>query len=430
MAGNSYGRNFRITTFGESHGHALGVIVDGCPAGLHIDTQYIQKQLNKRRPGLKPFETPRHEKDTVEIVSGIFEGKTLGTPITMIVRNNDHNSNDYKHLKNTFRTGHADYTYHLKYNHRDHRGGGRSSARETIGRVAGGAIALKILAQHGVSICGYVVAVGEARATIDPTKGAHMVDFDFVHSDQNTIKAPLPHNYNAMITALEQACQNGHSIGGVVEVSIAGLEGGVGEPVFRKLNSQLAGAIMSIPAVTGVEFGLGFQFGHMTSSDVDTLISKANNTGKANKTGDNPPSPPSIYGGIQGGISNGETITLRYSIKAPSSLLKENATLSNASTDASTTDANTTDANTTDANTTDANTMDANTNVEIGGRHDCFVGSRSIVIAESMVALSVLDLLMEYHGYKHHGYKHHGYKHHGREHHGREHHGREHHTDR
>ncbi len=391
MAGNSYGRNFRITTFGESHGHALGVIVDGCPAGLHIDTQYIQKQLNKRRPGIKPFETPRHEKDAVEIVSGIFEGKTLGTPITMIIRNNDHNSNDYKHLKNTFRTGHADYTYQLKYNHRDHRGGGRASARETIGRVAGGAVALKILAQHGVSICGYVVGVGEACATIDPTEGAHLVDFDFVHSDQNTIKAPRPHDYNTMMAALEHACQNGHSIGGVVEVSISGLKGGVGEPVFRKLNSQLAGAIMSIPAVTGIEFGLGFQFGYMTSKDVDTLISKGNNTRN------NPPSPPNIYGGIQGGISNGGTIILRYSIKAPSSLLKENATLSNASTMG----ANTTNASTSNANTTDANTTGANTNVGIGGRHDCFVGSRSIVIAESMIALSVLDLLMEHYGCQH-----------------------------
>lgn len=288
MAGNSFGTLFKITSFGESHGKALGVVVDGCPAGLEICEEDIQKELNRRRPGQSYLSSPRKEQDRVEILSGIFEGKTLGTPIAMLVFNKDARSEDYEALKNIHRPGHADFTYEAKYGHRDWRGGGRASARETLARVAAGAIAKKLLKQKGIELTAYVAEIGGI--------GIEMVDESIIET--NALRCPDVDAAKKMQAAIEAARQEGDSLGGVIELVAKGVPAGLGEPVFDKLSAELAKALMSIPAARGFELGRGF--------DEARLPGSQNNH----------------EGGVMGGISNGEPIRVRLALKAPSSITK------------------------------------------------------------------------------------------------------------
>lgn len=344
MSGNSFGKIFKIMTFGESHGKALGVVVDGCPAGLEICEQDIQKELDRRRPGQSEITTPRDEKDIVEILSGIFEGKTTGTPIGMVVYNNNQISKDYDGVKNLFRPGHADYTYHMKYGFRDYRGGGRSSSRETIGRVCAGAIAKKLLQKMNISILGHVIQVGTVKAK--------KFDFDFV--EKNPVRCADSEVSEKMFQLILETKNRGDSVGGVVEIIIKGAPVGLGEPVFDRLNAGLAKAIMSIPAVKGIEFGVGFKVAEMFGSENNDEIS-----------------PYGFYsnnaGGTLGGISTGQDIIFRFAVKPASSILIPKRTID------------------VFGNETEAVTK---------GRHDPCVAPRVVPIAEAMAALVFVDFLL------------------------------------
>jgi chorismate synthase len=249
MAGNSLGRIFRITTWGESHGPAIGVVIDGCPAGLEISVEDIQYELDRRRPGQSAITTQRKEPDNVEILSGTFEGKTLGTPISLLIKNLDVISKSYEDIKDTYRPGHADYTYDIKYGIRDYRGGGRSSARETAGRVAAAAIGKKILWLQGIKTRGYVKQVGNIVA--------ESIDFDEI--ENNSVRCPDPQKAKEMINLIEEVRREGDSIGGIVEVVSTGVPPGLGDPVFNKIDADLAQALMSIGGIRGFEVGMGFE---------------------------------------------------------------------------------------------------------------------------------------------------------------------------
>ncbi len=344
MYSNSYGECFRITTFGESHGVALGVIVDGCPAGLELNEDDIQQELDKRKPGQSKVSTLRKEDDKVEILSGTFEGKTTGTPIAMIVKNTSQKSSDYNDIKDLFRPGHADYTYFKKFGIRDYRGGGRASARETIGRVAAGAIAKKILALKNIEVFGYVLQIGNIKAS--------KFDKDFI--ENNPIRTADKDVYPLMEEVILEARKSGDSVGGIIEVVVKNMDIGIGEPVFDRLNARLAYAIMSIPAVKGIEFGAGFNVANMKGSENNDEITPSgflsNNAG-----------------GTLGGISSGQDIILRFAIKPTSSILISKKTI------------------------------DKNGNPQeiiTKGRHDPCVAPRGVVVAESMVALTIIDMMM------------------------------------
>ncbi|HUI70254.1 MAG TPA: chorismate synthase, partial [Spirochaetia bacterium] len=256
MPGSSFGRLFSVTTFGESHGPAIGVIVDGVPAGMPLQAEDIQRELNRRRPGQSAITTPRAEKDRVEILSGVFEGCTMGTPISLLIRNEEKKSSDYEPLKDVFRPGHADYTYRAKFGMRDWRGGGRSSGRETATRVAAGAIAKKVLAARGISILGYALEIAGVRATrVDPSE-----------IEKNPVRSPDSTAAELMVKAIEEAKGAGDSVGGIAEVVVSGCPAGLGDPVFDKLEALLAHALMSIGAVRGVEVGAGFAVSRMRGS--------------------------------------------------------------------------------------------------------------------------------------------------------------------
>ena len=288
MPGNTFGQLFRITTFGESHGPAVGVVIDGCPAGLVITREEIQMELDKRRPGQSKLTTQRQEEDRVEILSGVFENKTLGTPIALLVRNQDAQSESYESIKDKYRPGHADYVYDVKYGFRDWRGGGRASARETLARVAAGAIAKKLLSQIGVKIVGEVAQVGNV-------------------ADQNEFAREI-----------ENARANGDSVGGIVKVTIKNVPVGLGEPVFDKLSADLAKAMVSIPAVKGFEIGDGFSCVEKFGSENNDELEIRNNQIRT-KT--------NHAGGIVGGISNGEDIMMRVAFKPTSSIAKTQRTV-------------------------------------------------------------------------------------------------------
>ncbi|MCD4730932.1 MAG: chorismate synthase, partial [Bacteroidales bacterium] len=293
MPGNSIGHIFRLNTFGESHGPAIGGIIDGCPAGLQIDYSFIQNELNRRRPGQSSITTQRKEEDKVKFLSGIFEDKTTGTPIAFIIYNKDQNPSDYDHLKNTYRPSHADYTYEKKYGIRDHRGGGRASARETATRVVGGAIAKLILNQAGINITGFVSQVGDIISDID----SNILDIKEIES--SPVRCPDPEESKKMIALIDKLKKEGDTIGGTITCVVTGVPVGLGEPVFDKLHADLAKAIMSINAVKGFEYGSGFKSITMRGSEHnDKFISS-----------DNIISTETNYsGGIQGGISNGQNI--------------------------------------------------------------------------------------------------------------------------
>ncbi|MCC5899170.1 MAG: chorismate synthase [Phormidium sp. BM_Day4_Bin.17] len=354
--GNSFGHLFRVTTFGESHGGGVGVIIDGCPPQLEISAQEIQFELDRRRPGQSKITTPRRESDTCEILSGVFEGKTLGTPIMILVRNKDARSQDYNEMAVKYRPSHADATYDAKYGIRNWQGGGRSSARETIGRVAAGAIAKKILRQvAGVDIVAYVKQVHNLEAQVNPDK----VTLEDV--EQNMVRSPDPDFVERAIAAIEAARKQGDSLGGVVECVARGVPKGLGEPVFDKLEADLAKAVMSLPATKGFEIGSGFAGTRLTGHE-------HNDEFYADGEG-NIRTHTNHSGGIQGGISNGEAIAIRAAFKPTATIRKEQRTV----------------------------TRDGqNTVLAAKGRHDPCVLPRAVPMVEAMVALVLCDHLLRH----------------------------------
>lgn len=350
MSGNSFGQVFRLTTWGESHGPAIGAVVDGCPAGLPLSEKDVQAELDRRRPGQSEVTTPRGEPDVVEILSGVFEGKTTGTPISMLVRNKDVESGVYEELRYTPRPGHADFTYEMKYGFRDYRGGGRSSARETVGRVAAGAIAKKLLGTKNVEILGHVVEVGGISV------GGVTIDQIRKNVEKNPVRCADVKIAEKMRKRVEGAKSEGDSIGGVVEILALNVPPGVGEPVFDKLDADLAKALMSIGAVKGIEIGAGFRAAKMKGSEMNDPFRIK---GGVVMTGTN------NAGGILGGISNGMPITCRIAVKPTSSISKAQKTV-----DLS---------------------KKVNTEIQIKGRHDPCICPRIVPVAEAMVALVLAD---------------------------------------
>ena len=351
MPGNTFGHIFRITTFGESHGPGIGVVIDGCPAGLQISREEIQKELDRRRPGTSHLVTARREKDHVGILSGIFEGKTLGTPIALLIRNEDRRPASYKNIKNLYRPGHADFTFETKYGLRDWRGGGRASARETIARVAAGAIAKKILAHAGVKIIGYVTQIGKVKIT--------KIDTGFV--EKNPLRCADKKVFNAMVKEVESARENLDSVGGIVEIVAHGVPAGLGNPVFNKLSADLAHAIMGIPAVKGVEIGDGFASAFRRASENnDRWVAKKIAGTREKRIG----TLTNHAGGIIGGISDGEDIIIRFALKPASSIAQKQKTVDHKGRPAE---------------------------IEILGRHDPCVCPRAVPVGEAMVALTLAD---------------------------------------
>ena len=356
--GNSFGHLFRITTFGESHGGGVGVIIDGCPPRLEISEAEIQVDLDRRRPGQSKITTPRKESDTCEILSGVFEGKTLGTPIAILVRNQDARSQDYDEMAVKYRPSHADATYDAKYGIRNWKGGGRSSARETIGRVAAGVIAKKILYQvAGVEIIGYVKRIQNLEGMVDP----NTVTLEQVES--NIVRCPDADCAERMIDLIDQIRRNKDSIGGVVECVARNVPMGLGEPVFDKLEAELAKAVMSLPASKGFEIGSGFGGTLLTGSEHNDEF-YLDETGKL-RTRTN------RSGGVQGGISNGENIIIRAAFKPTATIGKEQNTVSNAGEE---------------------------TTLAAKGRHDPCVLPRAVPMVEAMVAIVLCDHLLRFQG--------------------------------
>ncbi len=347
MNKSTFGRQFTVTTWGESHGKALGAVVDGCPAGLPLCEEDIQKYLDRRKPGQSRYTTSRKEGDLVEILSGVFEGKTTGTPISLIVRNTDQRSRDYGNIAFSYRPGHADYTFDAKYGFRDYRGGGRSSGRETIGRVAAGAIAAKILESLGISFCTYTKSVGPV--SIKKFCPEEIADNAFYMPDAQAAQEASAY--------LEQCMKAHDSAGGVIECRINGVPAGLGTPVFEKLDAVLAQAVMSIGAVKAVEIGDGFQVSMMNgSSDNDGF--RAEN-GRIVKTSNH-------AGGIMGGISDGSEIIVRATVKPTASISQPQNTVTNTG---------------------------ENISLEIRGRHDPVIVPRAVVVVEAMCALALTDAL-------------------------------------
>ena len=350
MAGNTYGKIFTVTTWGESHGAAIGAVIDGCPAGLSLSEEYIQTYLNRRKPGQNKFTTMRKEGDIAEILSGVFEGKTTGTPISVVIRNEDQRSRDYGRIKDCYRPGHADYTFDAKYGFRDYRGGGRSSGRETIGRVIGGAIAAKILAEMGIQITAYTRSIGDICI---PSSAYH-----FEEINENALYMPNNDYATKAAAYLEECMRQKDSAGGTIECIIDGVPAGIGDTVFDKLDASLARAIMSIGAVKGVEIGDGFAVSSSRGSENNDAFCFTNN--KVEKKTNH-------SGGILGGMSDGSTILLRAAIKPTPSISQEQETITN--------------------------TLE-NTTLSITGRHDPVIVPRAVVVVESMAAMTVLDLML------------------------------------
>jgi chorismate synthase len=349
MAGNQFGNYFRVTTFGESHGRAIGVVVDGVRPGLAIDTDIIQKELERRRPGQSAVTTSRKEEDQVEILSGVFEGKTTGTPICMLIWNKDQKPKEYERIKNMFRPGHAGYTYMAKYGITDYRGGGRSSGRETASRVAAGAVAKSLLAKEGIRIIGYTKEIAGIQC--------ETIDYDAI--EKNPLRAADPVAAQEMERAVLQAREEGDSVGGIVEVVVKNPPVGLGDPVFDKLEADLGKALLSVGAVKGFEVGNGFQVARLKGSENNDPMFFDEKAGRIRTRTNN-------AGGIAGGISNGEDIIVRVAVKPPSSIRKEQETV----------------------------TVDGKpASISIEGRHDPCICPRIVPVAESMVALTILDHL-------------------------------------
>ncbi|AKD03229.1 chorismate synthase [Pontibacter korlensis] len=350
---NSYGKLFRITTFGESHGAAVGVIVDGCPAGLEISIEEIQHALDRRRPGQSDITTPRKEEDKVTILSGIFEGRTTGTPIAMVVNNKDQHSHDYSHVEHAFRPSHADYTYTAKYGTRDYRGGGRSSARETVARVAAGALAAKLLLHHGITVQSYVSQVGSIKLRKSYDK------LDLSQIDSNKVRCPDGKTAARMIGVVEEARDNLDTIGGVVSCVVKGVPAGLGEPVFDKLHAELGKAMLSINAVKGFEYGSGFEGVKMRGSEHNDQFYTDEQGNIRTHTNNS--------GGIQGGISNGQDIYFNVAFKPVATILQPQTTINDAGEEIT---------------------------LQGKGRHDPCVLPRAVPIVDAMAALVIADFLL------------------------------------
>ncbi len=353
MAGNSFGTAFRVTTWGESHGAALGVVVDGCPAGLALTAADIQRELDRRKPGVSEVTTARTEADEVQLLSGLFEGKTLGTPISMLVWNKNVDSSPYEHFRYIPRPGQADYTYHLKYGIRDHRGGGRASGRETVARVAAGAIAKKLLTRQSVEILGHVVEIDGIRAR--EASAAEIRD----RAEGTTVRCADPEAAKRMEAAIKAAREEGESVGGIVEVRALGVPPGLGEPVFDKLDAELAKALMSIGAVKGVELGRGFEAARLRGSEMNDELCVR--TGRMQMKTNN-------AGGVLGGISTGAPLICRIAVKPTPSVAKPQRSV-------------------------DMRTMQE-VELRITGRHDPCICPRIVPVAEAMVALVLADFLL------------------------------------
>ena len=346
MPGNSFGHAFRITTFGESHGVAVGVIIDGVPPGIEISEEEIQLEMNRRKPGQSAVTTPRNESDRVAVVSGCFEGKTTGTPLTIILYNKDADPSAYTNIRNFFRPGHADYTYLSKYGIRDYRGSGRASGRETAGRVAAGAVARKVLQSEGIAIRAYTLEAAGIRC--------ETIDFDII--EENPMRAADPAAAWKMTEAVMKLAEEGNSTGGIVECVITGVPAGLGEPVFDKLDADLAKAAVSLGGVKGIEFGAGFTAAGMKGSDHNDWMNKdgfiTNNAG-----------------GVIGGISSGQDIVFRIAVKPTSSIEHPQQTV---------------------------DTEGRETEIRTKGRHDPCLTPRIVPVVESMAALVLADHLLRH----------------------------------
>jgi len=348
---NFYGTLFRISTFGESHGPAIGVIIDGCPAGLTLDETFIQSELNRRKPGQSKITTQRKEDDTFKILSGIFEGQTTGTPIAIVIENQDQRSKDYSHIQNTFRPSHADYTYEAKYGVRDYRGGGRSSARETAARVAAGAVAKLLLRKSGIEISAYVSQVGELKAPV-------YTSLDLSKTEDNIVRCPDVATAEKMIALIDQVRLDRDTIGGVVTCVIKNTPVGLGEPVFDKLHAELGKAMLSINAVKGFEYGSGFEGVTLRGSQHNDEF--VNEAGKIR-------TKTNHSGGVQGGISNGEDIYFNVAFKPVATIMQDQSTID----------------------------KEGNNAVVSGkGRHDPCVVPRAVPIVEAMAALVIADFYL------------------------------------
>ncbi|MEC3881350.1 chorismate synthase [Parapedobacter sp. 10938] len=359
MAGNSFGDVFRITTFGESHGKAIGVIIDGCPANITIDESFIQSELDKRRPGQSKITTQRKESDTAQILSGVFEGKTTGTPLALVIPNEDQRSKDYSHIKDKYRPSHADYTYQIKYGIRDYRGGGRSSARETAARVAAGAVAKSLLAQVGVRIFAHVSGVGKIEA---PNLEPLPIDELIAIRESNIARCADPATANEMVDFIDGIRKAGDTVGGRISVVIQQVPVGLGEPVFDKLHADLAKAMLSINAVHGFEYGSGFAGSEMQGSEHNDIFVNPEHDAKELKTLTN------FSGGIQGGISNGMDITFRVAFKPVATIMRPQQTIDQSG---------------------------KASEITGKGRHDPCVVPRAVIIVEAMAALVLADHLLK-----------------------------------
>jgi len=349
---NTFGNIFTITTFGESHGKGLGVIIDGCPAGIKIDEDFIRLELQRRKPGQSKITTQRKEEDDFEILSGVFEGQSTGTPIAMVIYNTDQKSKDYTHIAEKFRPSHADYTYHEKFGVRDYRGGGRSSARETAARVAAGAVAKLLLANYGVEINAYVSQAGAVRLE-KPYQ-----ELDFSLTESNIVRCPDQETADKMIQVIDQTRKEKDTVGGVVSCVAKGVPVGLGEPVFDKLHAVLAHAMLSINAVKGFEFGSGFEGVTMKGSQHNDAFYKE---------GDRVRTRTNHSGGIQGGISNGEDIYFKVAFKPVATIMQDQESV---------------------------NTKGESATVSGKGRHDPCVVPRAVPIVEAMCALVLADYLL------------------------------------
>ena len=348
---NSFGHLFRITTFGESHGPAIGCILDGCPAGLAIDQAFIQSELDRRKPGQSKITTQRKEADEFKILSGVFEGRSTGTPIAMVIENQDQRSKDYSHVAETYRPSHADFTYDAKYGFRDYRGGGRSSARETAARVAAGAVAKLLLRHYNISIQAFVSKVG-------PIQAPHYRELDLSLTESNIVRCPHPETAEKMIALIDEVRLDRDTIGGIVTCVIKGTPVGLGEPVFDKLHAELGKAMLSINAVKGFEYGSGFEGVSLRGSQ---------HNDRFYIEGDRVRTETNFSGGIQGGISNGEDIYFNVAFKPVATIMQ------------------------------DQQTVDKSGNVAVvsgKGRHDPCVLPRAVPIVEAMAALVLADAIL------------------------------------
>ncbi|MGY6742695.1 MAG: chorismate synthase [Cecembia sp.] len=350
--GNTFGKIFKITTFGESHGLGLGVTVEGCPAGLAIDEEFIRREMQRRKPGQSKITTQRKEEDEIQILSGVFEGKSIGTPIGMVIMNTDQKSKDYSHISDKFRPSHADYTYFEKYGVRDYRGGGRSSARETAARVAGGAIAKMLLQHFGISIQAYVSQVGDLKL------GKPYQEMELSKAEENIVRCPDAEMAEKMIAYIDEVRKSRDTVGGVITCVAKGVPAGLGEPVFDRLHAELGKAMLSINAVKGFEYGSGFQGVAMRGSQHNDAFYQE---------GDKVRTKTNYSGGIQGGISNGEDIYFNVAFKPVATIMQDQDSV---------------------------NESGERVTVSGKGRHDPCVVPRAVPIVEAMGALVLADYLL------------------------------------